>query len=439
MISPDPILLVLVAVAIIFLMGMVRRPFYGVIGYMIIMVMRPGLYYPVLGAMRLELVAGLIVIAAMFLSKGKLQRIAPANSQINKYSLILYGVMAVSMLQAFDFSHSKEWMIEFAKICVFFMMIVTLTESEKDVKTLLWVFGILMSFLAYQAIYNYHAGVIVESWGGDRIDYSHTGKGLGAGHVALSNLTLQGLPFVWFFTWQSRKTFVKAIGIILILVCLYGVVVSGSRGGFVGLISFYLCIFFMSKKKLTVGLVGVAGAMVMPLVVGQGYFKYMDTIWGLISGQDDLTSFGRFIGLQNGIEMMIKRPFLGVGPGCYPLARKAWFGWGMWAHNHYGQLMGELGVIGTIIWAKFVICYMRRALDFVKLAGQNSLIRAMALAVITATIVRLVVGMGSHSVYAFFWYMMAAVMAVLHRSIGAELDNKMQDQAAPDTIGSEEN
>lgn len=433
MISPEHIRLLLVIASLLMTVGMVIRPFFGVLGYLIIMVSRPGLYYPALGAMRIELVVGLIIIAVMFFSKGKLQRAAPARSEINKYTLMLFGVMGVSMIQAFDFTYSKDWMVEFAKVGIFFMMIVTLAENEKDVKTLMWIFGILMTYIAYQAVYNYHAGFIVESISGDRLDYAKADQGMGSGHVALANLTLQGMPFIWYFTWQTRKTILKAFGILMLLVCFYGVVISGSRGGFVGLVAFYVCLFYLSKKKLLVGAAGLVGAMLLPLLGGEGYMEYMDTILGLFTGGSDVSGSSRITGLRHGFEMLLRRPLLGVGPGCYPLARRAWFGWGLWAHNHYGELMGDLGVIGTIVWFKFLIAYLRRSLSFVKNSENGSSLQALALSIVVATIVRLTVGMGSHSVYIFFWYMLAAVVIVLERVavIETEKEKPVQEKKKP--------
>lgn len=439
MISPDHIRLALVAAALLLTAGMILRPFYGVVGYLIIMVVRPGLYHPTLGALRIELVVGLLVMAVMLFSPGKLQRLAPSHSAISKYAILLFGVMVVSMIQAFNLSHSMDWMIEFAKVAIFFMMIVTLTESEKDVGLLLKTFAILMTYLAYQAIFNYHTGVIVESMGGNRIDYSTTGKGMGSGHVALANLVLQGIPVMWFLTWQNRNRLVKAFGFVLLLICLYGVVISGSRGGFVGLIAFYICILYFSKNKMAVGLAGIAGVLLLPVISGEGYFAYISTILELFTGNGGISGSSRIEGLRHGFEMLLKRPILGVGPGCYPLARRAWFDWGLWAHNHYGELMGDLGIVGTVVWAKFLISYMRRSIDFVTHSDKGSSIQAIALAIVVATIVRLLVGMGSHSVYIFFWYMMAAVVIVLDRLAASERDKETPEQTAAVLTSVQEN
>jgi O-antigen ligase len=166
----------------------------------------------------------------------------------------------------------------------------------------------------------------------------------------------------------------------------------------------------------------------------------METILDLVIGSADVSGGSRMTGLRHGFEMLIRRPILGVGPGCYPLARKAWFGWSLWAHNHYGELMGDLGIIGTVVWFKFLIAYLRRTLTHAKLPGGLELVPAIMTAILVATIVRLVVGMGSHSVYIFFWYMLAAIVIVvvrIDRSVTKEAtdspDNALESSRASET------
>ncbi|KJS28687.1 MAG: hypothetical protein VR64_23490 [Desulfatitalea sp. BRH_c12] len=414
MITPDIIRHVLLAIAIVLVFGAIYRKFYGVVGYLIIMVTRPGLHYQMLADYRIELIVGLFIITIVILSPGNLQKINLESARISKNLLILLAVMGLSMLQAFSFSHSSGWMIEFGKVIVFYFMITLMADNVKDLKFFLWVFASLMVFTAYDAIHNFHTGNIVYSMGGSRINYATASEGMGSGHVALANMALQGMPFIWFFTVSSASKLVKIAGAVLFSICFYGIVISGSRGGFVGIVVLYLCILYFTKKRSLVIGVGVVVVLVFPLLTTEGYWGYIRTILDLFTGSSGISGSSRIDGLRHGIEMLIKKPLLGVGPGCYPLARKAWFGWGLWAHNHYGELIGELGIIGTVVWAKFFLSYFKKAISTMK-DTHDSTVHAICLSIIVATIVRLVMGMGSHSVYIFFWYMTAAVMAALDR------------------------
>jgi O-antigen ligase len=337
--DPDTIRLILVCLSFILVLGTLVKPFCGLIGYLIIMMTRPGLFYPALGEARVELLVGVFLILVMILS-GRVKSIRPSDDRTTKLVFILLVVMALSMIQAMDFGTSWDRMHEFLKVFMFFLMIIAFTETEKEIESLLWVFGIVTAFFAYDAIHNYLEGNLVLDIGGDRVDYAVTSGGMGSGHVGLANMIAQGMPVIWYMGVLNKKLLLRLTGILLFCICLYGVVISGSRGGFVGLVTIAACLVVFSKNRLPIilGCLGVFFAV--PLVSHSGYMNYIGTILDM-GRTTDVSSNSRITGLRNGFEMLLKRPLLGVGPGCYPIARRAWFGWGLWSHNTYGEVMGS--------------------------------------------------------------------------------------------------
>jgi O-antigen ligase len=407
---PETIRLLLVIAAFVVLVGMFRRPFYGVISYLIIMITRPGLYYPLLGRLRVELLIGILIIIVMSFSPHRLKRIQVTTDPICKWMFILFGVMTISMIQAFDFKTSWDRMYEFSRVFLFFLMIVALIDTKRDVELFFWVFGALTCLLAYEATYNYAHGIVGTSTGGF-VEYGIASKGMAAGHVALANLTLQGMPVLWYMGLSNKAKSLKMIGGFLFLICLYGVVISGSRGGFVGLIALGICLTAFSNHRLLMILGGILFFVCLPLFSQKGYMDHMGSIIGL----SDVSASSRIIGLRHGLEMLIREPLLGVGPGCYPVARKAWFHWGLWSHNHFGQLIGELGLLGTFVWFVFLKNYLWKAWHYIRLPGIDVDTKNIFYAIVVGTLVRLVLGMGSHSLYVFFWYMLAGIVIVLNR------------------------
>jgi hypothetical protein len=73
--NPDIIRLILTIFATVFLVGMVIRPFYGLFSYLLIMMVRPGVFYPVLKTFRIELLAGALVLVVIALSSDRLKRL----------------------------------------------------------------------------------------------------------------------------------------------------------------------------------------------------------------------------------------------------------------------------------------------------------------------------------------------------------------------------
>ena len=126
---------------------------------------------------------------------------------------------------------------------------------------------------------------------------------------------------------------------------------------------------------------------------------------------------GRLIRLIHGLEMIRKGNLLGVGPGCYRLASSHYFGHTMDAHNLYGELAGDLGLPGIIIWCLLMFhtlknfSAVRKILDGAGLHDHP--IYMLNAGFQASLIVRLFVSLGSHGLYFFYWYIAAVVSAAL--------------------------
>jgi O-antigen ligase len=173
-----------------------------------------------------------------------------------------------------------------------------------------------------------------------------------------------------------------------------------------------LLVYFARKRLMAAVMCGIIGVISLPFLSG----SYLSWMKSLIGGADD-SAISRTTGLINGIEMMLRRPFLGVGPECYPLVRKAWFGWGLEAHNHYGQLMGDLGIAGTIVWGLFLYHLLKNLTEAKKNIAETPAYPQQGLLFIIVGLqislfVRLFEGWGSHSLYLFYWYVVAALSVI---------------------------
>ena len=109
---------------------------------------RPGLYYPILGKLRIELIVGILIMIILAFSPKTLARINFKDEPVTRWMFLFIGVMLISTVQSFDFSSSWETLIEFLKVFLFYLMIITLIENEKDVKIFLWAFIIITCALA---------------------------------------------------------------------------------------------------------------------------------------------------------------------------------------------------------------------------------------------------------------------------------------------------
>lgn len=269
-----------------------------------------------------------------------------------------------------------------------------------------------MASLGYEPVFRYLAGDVTDSLntGIGGFQFATAEEGRAAGHTSLANYLLYAMPFFWYLACASQKIFTKLSGFGLFAFCFAGVLISGARGGLVGLVLLFLLLTLFSDKKIIVLSLGVAALLLTIPLMGEKYLFRMSTITDL--GASDTSASSRWTGLINGIEMMIKRPVLGVGPGCYPLARKAWMGWSLWSHNLYGQLAGELGAIGCIVWFRFFRQYLKSCQEIRKAPFCDPWLKNMATAILVSSFVSLGLGMFSHSLYKFIWFIMASSVII---------------------------
>ncbi|MFC1814840.1 O-antigen ligase family protein [Thermodesulfobacteriota bacterium] len=377
--------------------------------YLVIIVTKLGIYYPVLAQIRFELIIVIFALLVIMVSEEKAELLSLERSKILRYMFFFLVIIFVSMIQAFDIARSWDRIyIEILPNCVFIALLLVFCRQQKDIRFFLWTFGIVTAWLGYEPIYRYLHGDLVNTLGG--FDYAVAEAGLVRGHTSLAHYLLQGMPILWYLSIASKNILEKLVGFGLFAFCFWGVLISGARGGMVGLVVIGVLISLLSDRPILMMISCFVAIFAALTAMGGEYLARMVSI--LQFGKSGLSAQSRIDGLTHGIEMLIRRPILGVGPGCYPVARKAWFDWSLWSHNHYGQLAGELGILGIIIWGLFARQYIKSSWVMRKSLTIDPWIKSIATAILVTSGTRLALGMFDHSVFKTIWYMLAAIVVV---------------------------
>jgi len=133
----------------------------------------------------------------------------------------------------------------------------------------------------------------------------------------------------------------------------------------------------------------------------------------------------RYMGLVNGIDMMVKRPILGVGVGAYAEARRQYFNYYFFSHNLYGELLGELG-LASIFWFYWIYLLFKRSISLKKILNkkipQEKFYFFILSGVQIGLFARLVIGNFSHCAFIWFWFLMAAIIFSIGKLIEASGD-----------------
>jgi O-antigen ligase len=318
--------------------------------YMFFFIFRPFEYWPILGEYRIERVYMLFLMTAVFFWPGK--KYLPHS--INRTVLLFFAAMAVSTIWALKFQVAYDATFEFFKLMVFFFILVLTLRDEKDLKLFVMAYLVIMSIYVGKSAWEffihdrhfYRMGIRrmigVDTTYGDPNSF--------AASIAYS------LPFLWAmlrFYWRDNRwirNFLVGYGVLAAV----AVVFTGSRSGMVICLLFLVLAWWESAKRFA-GLIVLAGA----LVLGWHYtpedlkYRFLSTFYKGVAPAAvaaDTSAEGRLEGLKQGIEIFSENPILGIGPGNFSYSWDS----GMSAHNLYGQLLGELGVIGFFAFALMV-------------------------------------------------------------------------------------
>jgi O-antigen ligase len=217
---------------------------------------------------------------------------------------------------------------------------------------------------------------------------------------------------------------------------LFIVIVTGSRGGFLVLAGLAFFISYRSPYRKLAMVIGIVLAVLMWSMMDPEYQHRFSTITQM--GESDTSAENRILGLKHGFLMLQEHPILGVGVGCYPVARWHMFHNSLWAHNLPGQLMGDLGILGTVTFLVFLFkCFKntretRRIL--VENGMQSSLLYYQAMAMEASLFAQIINGIGQHSLYLYGFYVIGALTVVILRITELKAKEKTVEE-----VHSEEN
>jgi O-antigen ligase len=330
-------------------------PFYMVVIYLFLEFARPQTLIPVLQYLHLPAIT-VVLIAISLLVLGKLNI---KDNQTVLYLLLLlemivHGPIAVNNYWAFTVFYSMS--ITF----IAYLGIVNLVDNDNKYDTLIKYWIITFIFLAIYGYFNAdlhlpkykRTGIGVGGFIGDANDYC----------MALNTI----LPFAVFGIFTAKRNLQKFYFIFLVCLFLFIIILTESRGGFIGLVSVATYCWLRSNKKLFLAaLMGLL--IVFALAVAPG--SYWDEIQSIKTENTEANPYGtgaqRVYSWKLGWKMFLENPIIGVGQGNYPwnvgeTEEQQGVTWktrsikGRAAHSLYFTLLPELGIVGSILYVLMI-------------------------------------------------------------------------------------
>jgi probable O-glycosylation ligase (exosortase A-associated) len=175
-----------------------------------------------------------------------------------------------------------------------------------------------------------------------------------------------GLPFVFYSIYEAPKGSMKRyFRYVMFLSVLAGIILTSSRGGFLGAIICILVLWFLSKNRLRTAIIAImmlilSGGLLLSMLP-ERYIEDMQSI----SDTEDSTRVERLRSWELAWMMYKDNPVIGVGAGNFPWNvvnyqhKTDWGGQsrglgGRQVHSMYFEVLADLGTLGMLLFLYIV-------------------------------------------------------------------------------------
>jgi len=398
--------IVILVIAALALRG-IAKPFFGLLGLLVVYIVQPGELYPALAPLHLERTLAVFVLASFFLHGNKLR-----FPLVTKWFLAFYGAMLVAIPLAFWQSNSMQFCIAFVEVVVFHLLIVALLTTEERIKQFVILNVCLVGWLGGTALLMYAQGVRIVTMGIERSS-GITSSGGDPNTLGITLVTAMPLEFLLMSKGNGR--WVRLLGLGVFLLSLETIITTGSRTSFFtfGVLVILLILSDFRRKAKFLPILVVAIPLLW-LAIPEQYKARYETVDNL---KDDDSYQNRVLSWQGGVQMFLHNPLTGVGPDNYTDANgsKYWPGqpkhW-LNAHSLFFKLIGELGIVGVITFGGYLVTLI--GLNF-KMArrrmqrGAGIMAQKFPLYCNMSLFLLLITGYSAHNLYRSTWFILGAI------------------------------
>ena len=343
-----------------------RAAFGGLLAFTFVLIVSPQAWLPVLGSLRIALVAAAVAIVAELLDRAMRHR--PFQRTPTAFGIVLalvsWAVLTIP-LSYWPGGSVAALTDHFLKAIAFFWLIATVITSPSRLRAFLWLLVLASLPLSLTALQNFASGSFLQTPDGaaPRIaGYTTGGSGLAANPNDLALMINLLIPFAAALAVTARRLLPRLVAGAALLLGVAGVIVTFSRAGFLTLAAMGLVSLLALVRRRPLALLGaaaliVAGSALLP----QGYFKRLSTITDIASDTTG-SAQGRWNDALVAMEVAARNPITGVGLDQNVLAMNQERG-ATWreVHNVYLQYAVDLGLPGLSLFLALYVSLFRTA------------------------------------------------------------------------------
>jgi putative inorganic carbon (hco3(-)) transporter len=323
--------------------------FYALVGFAAVMYAVPGEWIPALAPLRLALLTS--GLAAGLMALRRLGRAEPLYFD-GARGLALLGFSALAFASVAWSVHpelTRFTGIELLKLTAIYLTIINVITSGRRLALMCGAMVLGSIVTSIGVIDWYRTGVdMVEGfrsrWVGVYADPNH---------MAMNMAVVVPLA-VAFLARKESGWLLRAACALAAVLAVVAIVLSHSRGGFIGLSVAMGVWAIREKRRIQAVVVGGLLALGLVLFAPKSFWQRNETV---TSFHQDASAMGRVYAWQVASRISLDKPLLGVGAGGFrfawplyapPEARQAYV-----AHNIFLDVIGELGFVGLALFLVF--------------------------------------------------------------------------------------
>jgi len=318
-------------------LAILLEPALGLLAYFNLAFMRPHETFWGLDDTRLTFLVSMFTLGATVIHFALRPNLAWLKKPQVFFTLVLWLFIHLSAEFNVHGPYQAKWLDYYDKMFLIYFVTLVVMTSEKWLFRLAWVITVSIGYLGIWANEMY----FLHGW--------HTVHGPGRKGAAFYDengfamILVMVVPFCWQLIVHHRNWIVRAGLAVVMVLTAHGVLVTFSRGGFLGLACTGAVILLRQKNRWLALVMGVLALGFFAAVTGP---RYLARIGSIETYEEDASAQGRLESWETGSKMALSHPWFGVGLKRY---REEFPNYSFYfpreAHNSWVQLTAECGFI----------------------------------------------------------------------------------------------
>jgi O-antigen ligase len=299
------------------------------------------------GAQWVAVITFLAYLPGQFAAEGNLT----ARPREVNLALLLLAAALLSVPFAISPGEAWEQFIEFSKVILIFVVAVNVMNTERRLRGLLLLVLAASVMLSFSAFSDYRAGRL--ELGGTRVKGMLGGLFDNPNDLALHLVMM--IPLAVGLAFARRGLLRKVVYVLCAALFVAGVVVTFSRGGFLGLaVSSGVMAWKLGRKNRFVVMTLAALVLCVFIVAAPG--GYGQRVSSMFGGDVTGSADARRDILWRSMLVALRHPLTGIGIGNFHFQGQR----DQVSHNAYTQVAAEMGLAALAFYVLFMITSVRR-------------------------------------------------------------------------------